>query len=175
LNKIKEKLLSMREDLGAIVKNYPPFPPGSAERLSYLNSVVGLRRQIDALTIPPSIDQAEYVPPSNTSAAQQRLASVVLNQVPIFEGQLTLPQHLDPISATDGEIASAIAQTDQARVQIDAYVSQLSVNVQALADRIPTPLANEDLVRSEALDIKAQLTHTPTGLSRGRQDILSSV
>jgi hypothetical protein len=103
------------------------------------------------------------------------LPSIVLNEIPVFEGQLTLPQRLDPVSATDGEIASAIARTDQALAQIDAYLSRLSVNVQALADRIPTPLASEGRVRSEALDIKAQLAHTPNGLSRGRQDILSSV
>jgi hypothetical protein len=175
LKKLKEILLSMRENLATIVKNYPPFPPGGAERLAYLNSVAGLRRQIEALTIPPRVEQAEYNLPSDLTAAPQRLPSGVLNQLPIFEGQLVLPQSLDPASATDVEIVSAVSQTDQALAQIDAYLSQLSANVQALADRIQTRLANEGLVKSETLDVKVQLTRTPTGLSNGRQDILSNV
>ncbi|MBK6741811.1 MAG: hypothetical protein IPG66_02080 [Hydrogenophilales bacterium] len=36
-----------------MVKNYPPFPPGNEQRLAFINSVNGLRQQLEALAIPP--------------------------------------------------------------------------------------------------------------------------
>ncbi|WP_126444179.1 hypothetical protein [Sulfuricystis multivorans] len=43
----------MRANLMAIVKNYPPFPPDSEDRKRYLEMVVGLRREMEALMVPP--------------------------------------------------------------------------------------------------------------------------
>ena len=43
----------MSEQLEAIVKNYPPFPPGSEERVQRLRSYAALRQIIDRLTVPP--------------------------------------------------------------------------------------------------------------------------
>lgn len=43
----------MRANLMAIVKNYPPFPLESQERQRYLELAVGLRKQMEALTVPP--------------------------------------------------------------------------------------------------------------------------
>lgn len=45
LTKIQEKVSS--------VKNYPPFPEGNEERVQYLNSIDGLRKELQAMTIPP--------------------------------------------------------------------------------------------------------------------------
>lgn len=52
----------IRQQIGGLVKNYPPFPPGSEERLSYLRSISALRQQLDALTVPPAIERAEPLP-----------------------------------------------------------------------------------------------------------------
>ena len=43
----------MKAELGRIIKNYPPFPPGSEERAKLLKSYISLRKQIDQLTVPP--------------------------------------------------------------------------------------------------------------------------
>lgn len=51
----------MRQDAQTILKNYPPFPPGNEQRMNYLNSIVGLRRQLEALTFPPVESAAEPV------------------------------------------------------------------------------------------------------------------
>lgn len=51
-----------RQGLDGIVKQFPPFPPGSMEREQYLNSVAGIRAVIQQLTIPrelgPLLDNA---------------------------------------------------------------------------------------------------------------------
>lgn len=53
---------AMRRQIEAMVKNYPPFPPGSEERLQYLRSISALRQQLDALTVPPRSEVAPVVP-----------------------------------------------------------------------------------------------------------------
>lgn len=49
----KDYIEKMKEQLDAIIKNYPPFPPGSQERAQYLKTFSGLRSEIAELTIPP--------------------------------------------------------------------------------------------------------------------------
>lgn len=46
-------LREMKDNLVAIVKNYPPFPPDSRERQRYLEMAEGLRKQMEALIVPP--------------------------------------------------------------------------------------------------------------------------
>jgi len=43
----------MKTELSKIVKNFPPFPPESAERRDILMSYQAIREQIDKMSIPP--------------------------------------------------------------------------------------------------------------------------
>jgi hypothetical protein len=52
----------MKTRLKTILKQYPPFPPGSEERVRLLRSFNAFRKQIDQLTIPPREEFAEIVP-----------------------------------------------------------------------------------------------------------------
>lgn len=62
LRRGQDIVAAMRREIEALVKNYPPFPPGSEERLQYLRSISALRQQLDALTVPPRIEAAPVVP-----------------------------------------------------------------------------------------------------------------
>ncbi|HEY3308055.1 MAG TPA: hypothetical protein VGJ93_06340 [Desulfuromonadaceae bacterium] len=42
----------MKSTLEAIVKNYPPFPPGSEKRVAYLKTFMSLRNEIEHMTFP---------------------------------------------------------------------------------------------------------------------------
>jgi len=53
-----DTLDKMSGSLEAIVKNYPPFPQGSEERVRWLRSYSGLREVIERLTIPPDTGEA---------------------------------------------------------------------------------------------------------------------
>jgi hypothetical protein len=46
----------MKAQLGRIIKNFPPFPPESKDRIMLLRSYSGFRKLIDQLTIPPPED-----------------------------------------------------------------------------------------------------------------------
>jgi hypothetical protein len=51
--KASSDLLSqMKSELGKIIKNFPPFPPESAERREILMSYQSIREQIDKMSIP---------------------------------------------------------------------------------------------------------------------------
>ena len=43
----------METEVEMFLKQYPPYPPGSEDRIQYLSRFAMLRRQIDKLTIPP--------------------------------------------------------------------------------------------------------------------------
>jgi len=52
MDQINENIDKMKSELSSIVKNYPPFPPGSEDRVRKLKNVSSFRRQIAQLTIP---------------------------------------------------------------------------------------------------------------------------
>ncbi len=53
LNQVEDYIDRMKAELERIIKNFPPFPPGSEDRIEMLRKYVGFRKLIDQLTIPP--------------------------------------------------------------------------------------------------------------------------
>jgi hypothetical protein len=60
LDRAEELLDDMAALVGA-VKNYPPFPAGNEERVQYINSIDGLRKEMQSLTFPPVAPEYEPV------------------------------------------------------------------------------------------------------------------
>lgn len=56
MNVIGQNLDKMSASLESIVKNYPPYPQGSEERVAALRRFSGLRQMIDKLTVPAPND-----------------------------------------------------------------------------------------------------------------------
>lgn len=52
----------LKAQISALVKNYPPFPIGSEERLAYLRSISALRQQLEALVVPPESQNVPRLP-----------------------------------------------------------------------------------------------------------------
>jgi hypothetical protein len=48
-----DNLASQMRQKVQVVKNYPPFPPGNQDRMNFINSIEGLRKQLEALQVPP--------------------------------------------------------------------------------------------------------------------------
>jgi len=53
LSKVSDIVVRLKEDLGKIIKNYPPFPQDSQERKEILMSYVSLRKEIVSMIFPP--------------------------------------------------------------------------------------------------------------------------
>ncbi|MDP2787495.1 MAG: hypothetical protein Q8O79_05415 [Pseudomonadota bacterium] len=114
-----DKLLSkMEEDLGTVVKIYPPYPIDNPERISLLNNFGGLRRQIDALTFPPPetleelgrlLNTPEDANAKNAGNAEQ-VSAVSLIKEPMWD----IPS-LDPLAASDAAVSEAFDQVKSMR------------------------------------------------------------
>ena len=50
---VENSVEGMKGQFGEFLKYYPPFPPGSEERIKLLRGYVGFRKLIDQLTFPP--------------------------------------------------------------------------------------------------------------------------
>lgn len=143
---IGDNLAKMKETLEAIVKNYPPFPPGSDDRLKLLRSYNSLRKQIDALTVPPpSPDGTEYARIVGDPAAggsggikvtTERGDVVMINaqEVHAGPGGLNIPElpAMPERDATDDEIYHALGRLDVAVTTLGMKQSGLAADAQRL-------------------------------------------
>ena len=60
MDDIAANVEQMESEVEMFLKQYPPYPPGSEDRIKYLSRFALLRKQIDQLTIPPD-DGAQYI------------------------------------------------------------------------------------------------------------------
>lgn len=121
---------AMKKELEVITKNYPPFPPGSEERVRRLRSYAALRAMIDKLTIPPE-EEARTL-----SGREESAPSVALDEWTVSIGPngiartvrteqvhtgplgLRLPELTPPETVSDRDIAQAVQQLDDASVTL---------------------------------------------------------
>lgn len=98
---------AMQEQVQILIKNYPPFPPGSEQRLQYLKSISTLRQQLEAMNIPPLESGVE----------------------PVFYPRASDLPELDPERATDGEIVVFGQRLDSLGQRIEGGLGQLEALV----------------------------------------------
>jgi hypothetical protein len=53
LQQVDDTIERMKAQLGKILKQFPPYPPGSEDRVRALRACAGCRKLIDQLTLPP--------------------------------------------------------------------------------------------------------------------------
>ena len=53
LQQVNDAIEQMKTQLEKIMKQFPPYPPGSEDRIRALRAYAGCRKLIDQLTIPP--------------------------------------------------------------------------------------------------------------------------
>jgi hypothetical protein len=53
MGEIETNIEQMESEVEMFLKQYPPYPPGSEDRVNYLSRFALLRKQIDQLTFPP--------------------------------------------------------------------------------------------------------------------------
>lgn len=123
---VEEQMESMKDKMDEIVNSYPPFLRGSEKRQQYLMSISSIRRQIEAMTLPPS--KADQVAPDGTAsgATKKMWSSLFKNlDIPALEPS-------GPNEATDAQIKAASAA-------IGAMQSDLSSRRAALEQQVATP------------------------------------
>jgi hypothetical protein len=108
-----DALLHQMQHQLLMVKNYPPFPPGNEDRLNFIKSIEGLRKEFEALSVPPTDDV----------------------QKPVFyPKQAALPQ-LDPMTASNKDIANFAKAVDLATKEVKTSQDKLHAQVEVLLDQ----------------------------------------
>lgn len=129
----------MKTQLDAIVKNYPPYPPGSQERVKFLRMFNGLRAQIDVLSAPTDDKGGQQIMANPSVAAGdwtvpigQDGTSVTIRKQEVHTGPtgLGIPTLTD--TATDADIAAARANLDVAQATLANRRAGLGTDASAI-------------------------------------------
>ena len=145
-----------------IIKNYPPFPPGSEERVKRLKSVNAFRRFIDQLTIPPPNEEfaSKTVPDhdvvSKTNDSQKMSGENKLHQ--------TVPAGLDipqlPEGADDEEVHAFIQKLDAAGEMLRQMRSDLATYAAEVGESYDQEVEGAGIFRSYGEEIKSADTES---------------
>ena len=136
MGKIENYIDRMKTELQRIVKNYPPFPTGSEERVKRLKSINAFRKLIDKLTIPPPNEEfAAKIMPDHDVVAKTNYSQKVLSESNLYQ---TRPEGLDipqlPESADDEEVHAFIEKLDAAREMLGQMRSELTAGASKIAE-----------------------------------------
>ena len=136
MGKIENYIDRMKTELQRIVKNYPPFPPGSEERVKRLKNVNAFRRLIDQLTIPPPKEEfaaknvSDHDVFSKTNYAQKMSGENKLHQT--GSERFDIPEL--PEGADDDEVHSFIEKLEAASEMLGQMRSELAANASKIAE-----------------------------------------
>lgn len=141
LQQAEDLVDQLKTQISSFVKNYPPFPIGSEERLAYLRSISSLRKQIEALTNSYQLQDLLHLPKlphfsdNNESERQWENYVDVLND---YQQQLTqlntimttIHQHLFSFETQHTQMIS----DQQALVLVNDIVEHLRLNSVTLSN-----------------------------------------
>ncbi len=135
---INSYIEQMKTTLDAIIKNYPPFPVGSQDRIRYLKMFNGLKQQIDSLSAPDDqganqiIGNSTTVPGDWTVSSGAGSTSITIHKQDVSTGTSGLNISELPDTASDADVAAARANLDAALATLTAKRSSLGADAAAI-------------------------------------------
>lgn len=172
-------LQQMHVALEEVRKSYPPFPPGSEERVRRLRQYTALRAMIDRLTIPP--DESAAPKPHRdpeTPATQYTFAVEDGWQVrAVRRDDAGLEPKLPVLveNASDEEIREAYEALTEARRTLDAERETLRMDSQVNMQDSGTAPTTEAEAAATASTTEAGLALTSLPITTGSRTMMSSL
>ncbi len=157
--KASQLLNKMENELGSVVKMYPPYPVDSPERVQLLNNFGGLRKQIEALTFPPE-DAVKAVgrvlsgqgnDKADNGSESEKAASLI--KEPMWDIST-----LDPLTASDEDVGKALDQVTAMKAVVDTLQAGMWKDVVNFVNQTD-PSAAEDgssKIRNQLADLGDQ-------------------
>lgn len=170
MKKVEIYIDRMQDNLLKIVKQFPPFPRGSEERVRILNSFQSLRKQIDQLTIPPKGEYAvkimadpDLVPEAgdwDIELSNGLRKTIRSRQVHSGPTGLNLPELSEKVD--DEKIQAAVKGLDAAKAtlrqrQYGLYVDTVNIKHSRESDAIFNQSGNLDEPESTYADAGVEL------------------
>lgn len=182
---INDLVSKMKANLTSIVKMYPPYPPGSQERARILKSYIGLRREIEQLTIPPEYQLARKIlsnPSQVAGAGDQSIVlgqdgtSVTIHSQPVSPGPsgINIPEL--PINADDEQVSAAWTKINTAQELLDKKRDGLASDAYSVARTVEFYVKNTQINFSfSGQSVSADITEVSMGIkSTEVRQVLSS-
>jgi hypothetical protein len=175
----------MKAQLLKIVKNYPPFPPGSEERIKMLKSFNSFRRQIDQLTVPPVDEGAMKImaDPARASGTGELQVSVgdqgpqmTIHRHQIHTGPLGLDIPKLPEGVDDQGIDASIRNLDHAKQTLRQRRGDLAKEVAGFINsgEFDSDATSEAVAEQKSAELKDALMVVPgRNLSLNPSQLLS--
>jgi hypothetical protein len=157
MGKIENYIDRMKTELQRIVKSYPPFPPGSEERVKRLKSINAFRRLIDQLTIPPPNEVfAAKIVPGHDGVSEANDSQRVISETNHYQ---TKPEGFDipqlPEDANDEKVYTFRQKLDEAGEILRQNRSDLVKYVAEMGESYRQEVEGVGLFRSYGEEIKS--------------------
>jgi hypothetical protein len=107
LANVSDAVSGLKENLGKIIKNYPPFPQDSAERKEILMSYISLRKEILQMTFPPPPEALYEIKPALWEKLGYTDKESIASSVPEISSTAT-DSEVRAASKLLGELGSAV-------------------------------------------------------------------
>jgi hypothetical protein len=170
----------MKKTLTSIIKDFPPYPVGSEERVHRLRDFAALRAMIERLTIPPEEETQWPAAARHDGEPEVREDQWILviepggstrtarkEDIHIGPSGLNIPELAHPESVDDRSIERALQQLDTARSTIQERRDHLRERTFG-----GTGLFNDLVITGEAaeagsIEVQTEIADQPLGLARG--------
>jgi hypothetical protein len=142
-------------NLGEIVKMYPPYPIDSPQRVTLLNNIGGLRRQIEALTFPPpdTVDAVwRQLGAQTDTTYKEGDVAVTQDAVAAVKDRLWDLPTLDPLAASDVEVSKALDQVEAKKSSLEDLQAGMWNDVVSFVKQVDSPEA-----QNEAVGVRKQI------------------
>lgn len=142
MEEVQNGIAKMNSEVQAFLKMYPPYPPGSEERVQRLKTITAIRQQIEKLSLPHDhlaglilgkganhVDQDGVTLRSESTEEKIRTCNVQLGPEGLHVPEL-------PPNASDRQIAGFKAHLDRALLSVRRSRSILAQDTQKLIDTL---------------------------------------
>lgn len=153
--RLAQRKSEMKEEEFRIIKNYPPYPSDDAERVKFLMSFNGLKREIEQMTIPPDSKWLGTFPGESSLPPEIALAPMIESSEDSFPGQ----QAINTESQLPEQTAFPMAPEDAEGVSNDKLVFLGTIGGKDLDLSIPG--------EAEALDTSTKARQELAGTMNG--------
>ena len=131
MGKIENYIDRMKAELQRVIKNYPPFPPGSEERVRRLKSINAFRKLIDQLTIPPPNEEFA----AKIMAGRDAVLEIEDSKGMLGENKLQRKTHTHQAQTGHGKLDIPQLQEDQNNKGIQGFIEKLDAAREKLRQR----------------------------------------
>jgi len=133
MGEIETNIEQMESEVEMFLKQYPPYPPGSEDRVNYLNRFAMLRKQIDQLTFPPDSGAQNIIGRSQNGhtgdweieIGGKQIGKTIRRQ-PMHVGKSGLALPEISVQSTDEQVLDMQKALGSARQQVNIRRNQLA-------------------------------------------------